>query len=284
MRHCLGSADRFARCRGSTQSGFVRSCNYIGDVIHFIVAKPYYDRQIAALPADQRPRLVVFDWGGMVWASSGLVYDETDQVSLPRGSPIRRLAGAGEPQRTELRRLWRSTPLGSLLFGQFPLLRSRKASVCEAHHEGQGNIEPCNIAVVEATYRPPDPRPSNCHWLVGHDLGSVPQTISLARIDRDAKIRRVGDFRRHLTDDDRNMRLRKRIGLNDHRRPRFAVVARRGHDDDVTALHHPPVDRARQTRKPLRSNSTRRPRCSGRDPRLRRPFAGGQTAGVNRER
>ena len=64
--------------------GFVRSCNHIGDVIHFIVAKPYYDREIAALPADRGPRLVVFDWGGMVWASIGLVYDETDQVSLPR--------------------------------------------------------------------------------------------------------------------------------------------------------------------------------------------------------
>jgi len=29
--------------------GFVRSCNYIGDNVHFIIAKPYYDRQIAAL-------------------------------------------------------------------------------------------------------------------------------------------------------------------------------------------------------------------------------------------
>jgi hypothetical protein len=65
--------------------GFVRSCNYLGDVAHFIIGKPYYDRQIAALPAGQRPRLVVFDWGGMVWASSGLVYDDTDQVSLPPG-------------------------------------------------------------------------------------------------------------------------------------------------------------------------------------------------------
>jgi hypothetical protein len=66
-------------------TGFVRSCNYVGDVIHFAVAKPSYDRQIAAVPADRRPRLVVFDWGGMVWGSSGLVYDETDQVSLPTG-------------------------------------------------------------------------------------------------------------------------------------------------------------------------------------------------------
>jgi hypothetical protein len=64
---------------------FVRACNYIGDVAHFIVAKPYYDRQIAALPAGQGPRLATFDWGGMVWASFGVVYDETDQLSLPRG-------------------------------------------------------------------------------------------------------------------------------------------------------------------------------------------------------
>jgi hypothetical protein len=64
---------------------FVRSCDYTGDVIHFIAMKSHYDRTIAALPADQRPRLVVFDWGGMSFASHGLVYDETDQVALPRG-------------------------------------------------------------------------------------------------------------------------------------------------------------------------------------------------------
>jgi hypothetical protein len=64
---------------------FVRSCNYVGDVIHFIAMRSYYDQKIAALPADQRPRLVVFDWGGMSFASHGLVYDETDQVSLPKG-------------------------------------------------------------------------------------------------------------------------------------------------------------------------------------------------------
>jgi hypothetical protein len=64
---------------------FVRSCDYLGDVLHFIAMKPHYDRQIAALPADQNPRLVVFDWGGMSFASHGLVYDETDQVALPRG-------------------------------------------------------------------------------------------------------------------------------------------------------------------------------------------------------
>jgi hypothetical protein len=63
---------------------FVRGCVYLGDVIHFVVRKPYYDQQIAALPAGQ-PRLVVFDWGGTSWTSFGLVYDESDQVALPKG-------------------------------------------------------------------------------------------------------------------------------------------------------------------------------------------------------
>jgi hypothetical protein len=65
---------------------FVRSCDYAGDVVHFLAMKSSYDRQIAAIPADRRPRLAVFDWGGMSFASHGLVYDETDQVSLPKGS------------------------------------------------------------------------------------------------------------------------------------------------------------------------------------------------------
>jgi hypothetical protein len=65
--------------------GFVRSSNYLGDLVHFIVTKPYYDKVIAGLPVDQRPRVAVFDWGGMVWASFGVVYDESDQVALPPG-------------------------------------------------------------------------------------------------------------------------------------------------------------------------------------------------------
>ena len=64
---------------------FVRACNYVGDVIHFVAMRSVYDRRIAALPSDQRPLVVVFDWGGMSFASRGLVYDETDQVALPRG-------------------------------------------------------------------------------------------------------------------------------------------------------------------------------------------------------
>jgi hypothetical protein len=83
--------------------------------------RSYYDRTVAALPADQRPGLIVFDWGGVSFASQGLVYDEADQASSPR-PPIPRLVGAGESHRTELQRPWSSSPLGSLLSGGFSLL------------------------------------------------------------------------------------------------------------------------------------------------------------------
>ena len=110
--------------------------------------------------------------------------------------------------------------------------------------------------------------------------GSGPQTISLARIDRVAKIRRLGDFLRHLADDNRNMRLGKCIGLDDHDRSRFAVVARRRHHNDVTALDRRLVRRPRRTRKPIRSNSMRLLAVSHESIDL----GGEPTSGANRER
>ena len=79
---------------------FIQHCNYAGDVVHFVLARPYYNRMIASLPANDRPRLAVFNWGGMVWASRGLVYDESDEVALPPGhqSP----AWMANPYRAEL--------------------------------------------------------------------------------------------------------------------------------------------------------------------------------------
>jgi hypothetical protein len=64
---------------------FLRGCNYLGDVLHFVVARPYYEHILARLPPDGRPRLAVFNWGGMIWASHGLVYDESDEVALAPG-------------------------------------------------------------------------------------------------------------------------------------------------------------------------------------------------------
>ena len=64
---------------------FLHTCNYFGGALRFAATRSDYDRQVARLPANSKPRLVVFTWGGMIWASRGLVYDESDELSLPLG-------------------------------------------------------------------------------------------------------------------------------------------------------------------------------------------------------
>ncbi len=56
---------------------------YVGDVIRFVTAKSSYDRQVALRPQNHI-QLVEFNWGGMLFASDGVVYDETDEISLPK--------------------------------------------------------------------------------------------------------------------------------------------------------------------------------------------------------
>ena len=56
---------------------------YAGEAIHFLTMKATYDRTVAALPRDGK-RFAEFNFGGMLFASSGVVYDETDQIALPR--------------------------------------------------------------------------------------------------------------------------------------------------------------------------------------------------------
>lgn len=64
---------------------YMRGCHYLGGAIRFAANREYYDQQVSLLPADDKPRIEVFDWGGMIWASSGLVYDESDEIALPSG-------------------------------------------------------------------------------------------------------------------------------------------------------------------------------------------------------
>lgn len=63
----------------------VRGCNYLGGALRFAITRSYYDQQVALLPADDIPRLAVFSWGGMIWSSRGLVYDESDEIAMPPG-------------------------------------------------------------------------------------------------------------------------------------------------------------------------------------------------------
>jgi hypothetical protein len=60
--------------------GFIHFCNYGGDVMHFIASRSSYLEKIRAIPPDGKPRLLVFNRGGMLWASQGYVYDESDEV------------------------------------------------------------------------------------------------------------------------------------------------------------------------------------------------------------
>jgi hypothetical protein len=64
---------------------FVGGCNYLGGALRFAITRSYYDHQVALLPIDGKPRLAVFIWGGMIWWSRGVVYDESDEIALPPG-------------------------------------------------------------------------------------------------------------------------------------------------------------------------------------------------------
>jgi hypothetical protein len=79
---------------------YMRGCNYLGGVLRFAATRSYYDRQIAQLPANGKPRLLVFSWGGMIWASRGVVYDESDEIALPIGQQS--AAWKANPNRDEL--------------------------------------------------------------------------------------------------------------------------------------------------------------------------------------
>jgi hypothetical protein len=57
---------------------------YPGERAHFLAARSEYDATVARLPRTGQ-RFREFVWGGMLFASTGVVYDETDEVGLPYG-------------------------------------------------------------------------------------------------------------------------------------------------------------------------------------------------------
>jgi hypothetical protein len=64
---------------------FVQRCREWGDILNFEFLRGTYQARAAALPKTGQPKLAVFNRGGMVWASKGIVYDESDEVTLPPG-------------------------------------------------------------------------------------------------------------------------------------------------------------------------------------------------------
>jgi hypothetical protein len=63
--------------------GFIVTCRYVGNVLHFIAKRPDYDAYVGSLPSIRKPRLAEFDWDGMPWVTWAVVYDESDQVTSP---------------------------------------------------------------------------------------------------------------------------------------------------------------------------------------------------------
>ncbi|MEA1672348.1 hypothetical protein [Nitrospirillum sp. BR 11163] len=55
----------------------------LGDRLHFAKGRPSYLAQVRALPDTGEPKLLVWGWGGFIVASTSLVYDESDEVTLP---------------------------------------------------------------------------------------------------------------------------------------------------------------------------------------------------------
>ena len=57
--------------------------NDIGDELHFLAMRSTYLERIGKLPQTGEYRLVEFDPGGMIGASNAIMYDESDELTLP---------------------------------------------------------------------------------------------------------------------------------------------------------------------------------------------------------
>jgi hypothetical protein len=65
---------------GLNFTGFIRFCNTAGDTVHFYLRRPAYVKVVSATPPNGNARLVTINLGGMIWASRGFVYDESDEI------------------------------------------------------------------------------------------------------------------------------------------------------------------------------------------------------------
>jgi hypothetical protein len=80
-----------------------------GEYVHFLVMYPTYLSEISRLPTDQ-PRLMVHNWGGLLLTSHGVVYDESDEITLPKLK--RSEAWNKRASRTDTECVYAYTPVG----------------------------------------------------------------------------------------------------------------------------------------------------------------------------
>ena len=65
---------------GLNSSTYIRFCNNTGDAIHFYARYPAYKNTVRAAAGTGEPKLLTFNLGGMIWASRGFVFDESDEL------------------------------------------------------------------------------------------------------------------------------------------------------------------------------------------------------------
>ena len=79
---------------------FLHLCNNGGDIGYFIMKRSFYLKETAITPPKGEPRLIVFNRGGMLWASRGYVYDESDEIM--RNQPLQSTSWRARADGTEL--------------------------------------------------------------------------------------------------------------------------------------------------------------------------------------
>jgi hypothetical protein len=90
--------------------GFIHAMNRAGDMLHLWGVESSYRERVAAMPVVSGERIAVFNWGGMLWASSGAVYDETGEIMLPEKR--RSAAWWAQASTTELACSYEAAPAG----------------------------------------------------------------------------------------------------------------------------------------------------------------------------
>lgn len=78
----------FAAAPTRTESTLV----YVARSAHFGLLFPFYRMQVRSTPTSE-PRIQEFNWGGMLFASYGAVYDETDEIGakMQSGAWLKRM-------------------------------------------------------------------------------------------------------------------------------------------------------------------------------------------------
>ena len=87
-------------CASARPLQFLHFCNDAGDVVYFLAERSSYLERIRSIPTAIEPRLLVFNRGGMLWASRGYVYDESDEVV--RDQPLQSAVWKTRADETEL--------------------------------------------------------------------------------------------------------------------------------------------------------------------------------------